>query len=358
MLHTLFDSPDNNDDFSRRNKNNKFNDIKNRFRIGGPNDNYFGKGNIVIDQYNRKKNEYDRIQENNRQFEKTKNKVKIIAYKNGFILNNGQFRDISIKENSEFMAEVEKGNIPQELIRKGIDDLGILLINRKSEMFRSPLYQSMPLSFKSINANNNKNQSQYQNQDYDQNIANDEEYMNNGIRRCRTRYDAAFVPQTPMGNRNERNNLFYEPNNYNNQNKYKEKVKRTNSLPKDKKIINLNDIISRGKNVPKKEFTAFSGAGQLLGAAIIEGVMVEANDTALMDSTHVSNLTIQLFNGDTINREFKQNETVRDIYFHTRQITGFNDFVLFTEFGEPLIDYGRTIAELGIGDIVLTQKMN
>jgi hypothetical protein len=74
MLHTLFDSPDNNDDYSRRNNSNKFNDIKNRFKVGGPNDNYFGKGNLVIDQYNRKKNEYDRIQENNRQFEKTKNK--------------------------------------------------------------------------------------------------------------------------------------------------------------------------------------------------------------------------------------------------------------------------------------------
>ena len=76
MLHTLFDSPDNNDDFSRRNKNNKFNDIKNRFKVCGPNENYFGKGNLVIDQYNRKKSEYDRIQANNRQFEKTKNKVK------------------------------------------------------------------------------------------------------------------------------------------------------------------------------------------------------------------------------------------------------------------------------------------
>ena len=67
------------------------------------------------------------------------------------------------------MDEVEKGNIPQELIRKGIDDLGILLINRKSEMFRSTVHQSVPLSFKSINSMNNKNKTQYQNQDYNQN---------------------------------------------------------------------------------------------------------------------------------------------------------------------------------------------
>ena len=358
MLHTLFDSPDNNDDYSRRNNSNKFNDIKNRFKVGGPNDNYFGKGNLVIDQYNRKKNEYDRIQENNRQFEKTKNKVKLVVYKNGFILNNGPFRDISDQKNIEFMAEVEKGNIPQELIRKGILDLGILLINRKSEFFRSPNYQSMPLSFESINDLDNKKQPHYQNQDFNQNLINDDDNLNNGIRRCKTRFDAAFVPQTPRENRQQRNNVFLGSNNCNAQDKYREKMKRTNSLPKDKKIIYLNDI-TRGKNAQKKEFTAFSGAGQLLGSAIIEGVLVETNDIDSMNcSPSISTLTIQLSNGDIISHQFNHNQTVRDIYLYTRQITGSNNFVLFNEYGVPLIDYGRTIAELGIDNMILTQKVN
>ena len=75
------------------------------------------------------------IQSNDYKFEQTKNKIKVILYKNGFILNNGPFRDRSIPENQQFMDEVEKGLIPQELIKKGIIDLGILLENRKNQIY-------------------------------------------------------------------------------------------------------------------------------------------------------------------------------------------------------------------------------
>ena len=37
------------------------------------------------------------------------------------------------------MEEVEKGNIPQEIIQQGITDLGILLINRKTEIYYPPI---------------------------------------------------------------------------------------------------------------------------------------------------------------------------------------------------------------------------
>jgi hypothetical protein len=216
----------------------------------------------------------------------------------------------------------------------------------------------MPLSFESISDLDNKKQPQYQNQDFNQNLINDDDNLNNGIRRCKTRFDAAFVPQTPRENRQQRNNVFLGSNNCNAQDKYREKMKRTNSLPKDKKIIYLNDI-TRGKNAQKKEFTAFSGAGQLLGSAIIEGVLVETNDIDSMNcSPSISTLTIQLSNGDIISHQFNHNQTVRDIYLYTRQITGSNNFVLFNEYGVPLIDYGRTIAELGIDNMILTQKVN
>ena len=106
-----------------------------------PENNYYGKENLSYVQYNKKTSE-----EINEQFEKTKNKVRLIAYQNGFILNNGPFRDRSIPENDKFMKEVEKGNIPQELIKKGITDLGILLENRKTEIYNPSIMAVTPIT--------------------------------------------------------------------------------------------------------------------------------------------------------------------------------------------------------------------
>ena len=36
---------------------------------------------------------------------KTKDKIKLVVYRNGFILNNGPFRDRSLQENNEFLIQ-------------------------------------------------------------------------------------------------------------------------------------------------------------------------------------------------------------------------------------------------------------
>ena len=95
-----------------------------------PGDNYYGKGNKAYDYYNKKPTESI-----NTKFEKTKNKITLVVFQNGFILNNGPFRDRALPENNLFLEQVEKGNIPHELMDKGVDDLGILLINRKNEIY-------------------------------------------------------------------------------------------------------------------------------------------------------------------------------------------------------------------------------
>ena len=96
-------------------------------------------------------------------FRKTKNKIKVTLYKNGFIVNNGQFRDKSIPENSIFMEEVEKGLIPQEIRKKGITDLGILLENRKNELYmkktKNPITEALN-TYIHGNVNNNYNPNQ------------------------------------------------------------------------------------------------------------------------------------------------------------------------------------------------------
>ena len=229
MFHTLFDF--NNMTYQKKNNNN----IKNQFNFSGENDYYFGKGNIAIDQYNRKKKKM----ENDANFEKTKNKIRLVVYKNGFIMNNEPFRDKSIYENYEFLEEVEKGNIPQELIRKGIRDLGILLINRKTEIYQSPIYQSLPSSFDVPNISQKSDQSK----NLEQNLISERGYQ---YTKDFHKYDSTFVPQTPMQTM-QRNNIYFNSDTYNVQNNLIENknYKRTNSLPKDKKIITLSDIIKK-----------------------------------------------------------------------------------------------------------------
>ena len=258
MFHTLFDF--NNMTYQKKNNNN----IKNQFNFSGENDYYFGKGNIAIDQYNRKKKKM----ENDANFEKTKNKIRLVVYKNGFIMNNEPFRDKSIYENYEFLEEVEKGNIPQELIRKGIRDLGILLINRKTETYQSPIYQSLPSSFEVPNIAQKSDQSK----NLEQNLISERGYQ---YTKDFHKYDSTFVPQTPMQTM-QRNNIYFNSDTYKVQNNLIENknYKRTNSLPKDKKIITLSDIIKNSNEREEKKFTAFSGSGQLLGSANIDGIFV------------------------------------------------------------------------------------
>ena len=134
-----------------------------------PEDNYYGKGNKAYDYYNKKPTE-----SLNSKFEKTKNKITLVVFQNGFILDNGPFRDRAIPENNLFMEQVEKGNIPHELIDKGINDLGILLINRKSEIYHQPIppithitqiTQINPINPITINPNPNA-YNQYNNLDF------------------------------------------------------------------------------------------------------------------------------------------------------------------------------------------------
>lgn len=283
MFHTLFDFKEQNSDSNKKyqKSNNDTNNFNNIFQFSGINDNYFGKGNIVIDQYNKKKDQM----ENDAKFEKTKNKVKLVVYKNGFILNNGQFRDRTIYKNKEFLDEVEKGNIPQELIKKGITDLGILLINRKTEMYRSPLYQSLPTSFDFLNISKNSYNLQYNNQNLNPYLTNENNHQNKVNPKPHFKYDNAFFPQTPMIER-PRKNIFYNAETYKAPNKYEENknIKRTNSLPKDKKFMTLSDLMNVKKEKEKK-FTAFSGSGLLLGSANIDGIRV---DQLIKDNEYLS----------------------------------------------------------------------
>ena len=81
-----------------------------------------------------KKKKYD----NKERFDKTKNKLKLSLYKNGFIMDNGEFRNKNEPANKKFMEEIEKGYIPNELVKKGITDLGIEMDDHRDENYEPP----------------------------------------------------------------------------------------------------------------------------------------------------------------------------------------------------------------------------
>ena len=132
MFHTLFDYQEQNIANNRQKPKKKSQGFLYKSSKKN-NQNYYGKGNQAYDIYNQNNNDDSDNSESsegnyNEKFEKTKNKVKAIVYKNGFILDNGPFRDAFIPENKEFLDQVERSVIPHELVEKGIID-GIYLIN-------------------------------------------------------------------------------------------------------------------------------------------------------------------------------------------------------------------------------------
>ena len=361
MFHTLFDYQDQNVPNNKQSPKNK---SKGFFQKGSKKhisqDNYYGKGNQAYDLYNKNddnEDEDDNSQsscDSSEQFEKTKNKVKLIVYKNGFIMNNGPFRDTFIAKNREFLEQVERGIIPHELVKKGISDLGILLVNRKNETYRShnscqtntfDHYDFFKTPYQNVDQNQNNNYNNNNNNfDYNYNFnVNNNENNNNKYKKSNN--------IIPMG----------LPRVYSSKNMQKPK-KIDLTKYKDKKITkkNCSEPKKKEKEDDKTKFRAFSGAGKLIKNVNIEGLHVNKELKNVVDAYQpVCTVNIRLFNGDVAKCEFNYSQTLRDIYYHVRRISGSNNFYLLDGFPpRPLRDYDRTIYELGLQNSMLTQRIN
>ena len=329
MFHTLFDYKDENIDNNRqlsKNQSSRFIRKSNLEQIS--NQNYYGKGNNAYDEYN--KNNYLYNNRNNpQQFEQTKNKVKLIVYKNGFILNNGPFRDRTEPENEEFLEQVERGVIPHEIADRGVNDLGILLINRKNEIFSQ---QGLHLNNYSVN-NFGFLQNQYPNPYQNQSILNQSTISNN--------FNGKVIP-VGIPRMHSSKNI-------------------TKKIPLDSKKVKRQNI-SEPKDDKKddKKFRAFSGKGKRIATVNMQGLRVNKNLKNMVDIYQPTcTISIRLFNGEIAKCEFNYTQTLRDIYYHVRNISGSNNFYLLDGFPpKPLRAYDSTIYELRLYNSMLTQKIN
>jgi UBX domain-containing protein 1 len=128
MFHTLDDYKDKNRDENKEKDKRKTTDSYTGGKSSG-----IAVENPEDDWMNKMK-KYD----NKEKFDKTKNKLKLAIYKNGFILEDGPFRDKKDPVNKKFMDDIEKGYIPNELVKKGFTDLGIEMDDHKDEDYEPP----------------------------------------------------------------------------------------------------------------------------------------------------------------------------------------------------------------------------
>ena len=333
MFHTLFDYPDQNVANNKQIPKTKSKGFINKSsKNKSLYENYYGKGNQAYDLYNKNDNDSNNSQSSDNEsekFEKTTNKVRVTLYKNGFILNNGPFRDKSVPENEEFLEQMGRGVIPHELVEEGINDLGILLVNRKAETYH------MPKKHNIFNLHNNDIFN------YPSNIGQNQ-YKKN--------------PQN-----NKKNIIPLGMSRINSSRNFLNIPKRIDlNKHKDKKITRQNCSEPKDKEDEKKSFKAFSGSGKLIRNVSTQGLRVNKNLKTNIDIYQpVCTISIRLFNGEVAKCQFNYSQTLRDIYYHVRNISGSNNFFLLDGFPpRPLRDYDRTIYELKLQNTLLTQKIN
>ena len=353
----------------------------------------------------------DNINNQKNSLKEAQKKVKIIIYKNGFILNNGPFRDLSTTENKIFLVDAEKGLIPDELKKEGIDKNNLVVENRRNEIYSKKFVNPITNTLKAyidgekntnssnknqgpnikLNENNNNNNLP-KNIKIDPNITirppiilkpgediNIEQltklYLNPNFQSQQYNYDFGNnMCLTPI-RENGRKNFFEEKDG-------KEgldfKKKESKSVPKKNNEVKFKTFASllreekekeeknKNKNSnnneeieEEKKFTAFTGSGKVIRNVNIEGLRVDKNIKNIVDkNSPISKFSIRLFNGEVIKCEFNHSQTLRDIYFYVQTISGSNNFHLLDGFPpKPLRDYDKKIGDLNIENSILTQKI-
>jgi hypothetical protein len=176
-------------------------------------------------------------------FEKTQKKMKITIFKNGFIIDYGEFRDKRIPENQKFLESIEKGYIPKELMKKGLKNLGIIIENRKKEEYITNSIPSNPLPYEQKNINTNTD-------NIYQNIYSDNIYIKNNINPTPIFQQDNNYPYTEI-NQQQKYYKIEQKQDYQSQNPIYEKYKYNSSNINYN--FNKNNINKKREKTPKKD---------------------------------------------------------------------------------------------------------
>ena len=369
MYHNLFDFENQNIDFNIQVPKSKASNFNYSYKFDENLGIYSGKDKNILDQFNRKKTSSRTI--NNPKFENKKTIIKIVIYKNGYILNNGEFKDIMFDENKKFLREIEKGDIPIELIEKGIMNTEILLENRKNEIYPSTSNENINNDLLESNIFQNSTQYQYQDPDLYSYLNNNDYKINNEIEMPNSKILNTFVSHNTKRSRNQKEEHLYSSNTVrvDNRHKTQKKAKRTNSIKKENNFVNFLDFKKENDNKKddeeddekeKKKFKAFSGFGQLVRNINSDGLYVNKSAKTSADIySPICHINIRLFNGEVIKAPFNYWQTLGDIYVYVKNLSGSDNFVLLDGFPpKALTNYGGTISQLGLQNTVLTQRIN
>ena len=378
MFNTFFDSEDQNIDFNIQSQKQAQTNSKNCSIIDAKNYFYFEKDNKTNKQLNIKINVNNNTRYTEQKYNNNITKIRIIIYQNGFIVNNGEFRNKSIPENRRFLEEIQRGDIPIELIKKGIMNAEILLENRKNEVYYSTYYQNTDNNY--IDTNIFQNPLEIQNQDPDlysllyNNSNNNNNYnynQNNELNLPSPSITNTYNVHNKNKNKDQNQESLYSSNTFraDNRTKKQKNVKRKNSQ-NTKNFVDFlefkkeNDEKEKNKKKKedkdeKKEFKAFSGFGQIIGNINTEGLYVNKDVSTLANFYNpICYVNIRLFNGEIIKAPFNYDQTVGDIYIYVRKVSGSNNFVLLEGFPpKEIVSYGSPIYQLGLQNNVITQKI-
>ena len=369
-----------------------------------PQDNYFAKIERDKKQQNNKLN--NNINGENNQSKNATKKIKIIIYKNGFLINDGPFRDLSSIENKLFLKDIEKGVIPNEIKKEGFDKNNLDIEHRKNETYTKKIINPITSTLKAylkgeLNSNNIK-----ANQDINIKLNNNNNYLPNNVKidpnikirppiilkpgedidieKLTNQYLQPYFQNQPY-NYDFDNNICHTPRG-SRKNILEEKdeiedfglkKKESKSVPKknvESKFKTFSSFILEEKekeeekksfhnineeNEEEKKFTAFTGSGKIIGNVNTEGLHVDKNIKNIVDkNSPICKFSIRLFNGEVIKCEFNHSQTLRDIYYYVQRISGSNNFHLLDGFPpKPLRDYDKNVGDLNIENSILTQKI-
>ena len=369
MYNNLFDFENQNIDFNIQAPKSKASNYNYSYKFDENQEIYLGKDKNTLDQFNRKMTSSRFI--NNQKLEKQKTMIKIVIYKNGYILNNGEFKDIIYDENKKFLREIERGVIPIELIKKGIMNTEILLENKKNEIYPSTPNQNINNDLFESNIFQNSTQYQYQDPDLYSYVNNNDYKINNEITMPNPKMLNTFVSNNTKKSRNQKEEQLYSSNTFHvdNRKRTQKNINNTNNNKKENKFVNFLDFKKENDNKKdegkdekkeKEKFKAFSGFGHLIRNINSDGLYVNklANTSADIYSP-LCHINIRLFNGEVIKAPFNYWQTLGDVYVYVKKLSGSDNFILLDGFPpKPLTNYGGTISQLGLQNTVLTQRIN